>query len=162
VAIEHDFFGVVDDDGAGGVRWSDTVDVADQPVEVTLQSTVPPTAGSLDLAAALIRSLEGFDARARDALIAQLSERESATTRYVDSRVDALGDDLVELLVHNSGDIAMDVLRSLQLLRVSVDTGAEEADEPFAVFEYGIDPDADDDVLAVAFDRRADVVAIEL
>lgn len=161
MAIEHDFFGVVEDDGTGGVRWADTVEVADQPVEVTLHGAAAPAPAALDLAAALVRSLDGFDARARDALVAQLSERGSATTRYVDGRVDALGEDLVELLVHTSGDVAMDVLRSLRLVRATLDVDAEEADEPFAVLEYAIDPD-EDDVLSVAFDRRADVVAIEL
>lgn len=162
MAIEHDFFGIVDDDGSGGAAWSDTVEVSDQPVEVTLHSAAAPDVASLDLAASLIRSLDGFDARARDALIAQLAERESATTRYIDERVDGLGDDLVALLVHTSGDIAMDVLRSLQVIRVGIDPGTGGGDEPFAVFEYAIDPDSDDEPLVVAFDRRGDVVDIEL
>lgn len=163
MAIEHDFFGIVEEDSTGGLFWSETVEVAEQPVQVELRA---PAAGDvaesgLDAAAAVIRSLEGLDARARDALIAELSERGSVTTQYIDHRVDDMGESLLDLLVHNSGDIAMDVLRSLQLLAVSLRPDVTGDDDAFAVFTYSIDPDETDAVLQVSFDDRGDVVAVD-
>jgi hypothetical protein len=116
---------------------------------------------ALDSAAALIQALEGFDARARDALIAELSSRQSATTNYIDEHVDKLGESLLDLLVYNSGDIAIDVLRSLQLLTVTVQADQAGEDEAFATFDYSISPDETDAILTVSFDVRGDVVAVD-
>ncbi|WP_158863674.1 DUF2004 domain-containing protein [Leifsonia sp. AG29] len=163
MAIEHDFFGVIDETASGGLAWNDTAELADQVVEIELQAddetAVPELA--LDSAAALIQSLEGFDARARDALIAELSSRQSATTAYIDEHVDKLGESLLDLLVYNSGDIAIDVLRSLQLLDVVIQVDHADEDEVFATFDYAIAPDESDALLTVSFDVRGDVVAVE-
>ncbi|AGW41133.1 hypothetical protein O159_10200 [Leifsonia xyli subsp. cynodontis DSM 46306] len=163
MAIEHDFFGLIDETASGGLVWEDTVELADQAVGLELrverESTV--TEDALDAAAALIQRLDGFDARARDALIAELSSRQSATTSYIDEHVDRMGETLLDLLVHNSGDIAVDVLRSLQLLRVVVQPGAAGEEEVFATFDYAIDAEETDTVLTVSFDVRGDVVAVE-
>jgi hypothetical protein len=163
MAIEHDYFGTVDEDSAGGLYWSEAIDVSEQVVEVTLTAAdaADVSAIGLDAAAAVIRSLEGLDARARDALVAELSQRGSVATQYVEERVDDMGESLLDLLVHNSGDIAMDVLRSLQLLSVTLHPENTEGDEPFAVFTYSIDPDETDAVLQVSFDDRGDVVAVD-
>jgi len=163
MSIEHDYFGVIEHDSAGGLYWSETIDVAEQPVDVVLSApnAADVSATGLDSAAAVIHALEGLDARARDALIADLSQRESVTTAYIDQRVDDMGESLLDLLVHNSGDIAMDVLRSLQLLRVALRPDRTADDEPFAVFTYSIDPDESDAVLQVSFDDRGDVVAVD-
>jgi hypothetical protein len=72
-----------------------------------------------------------------------------------------MGETLLDLLVHNSGDIAVDVLRSLQLLRVVVQPGAAGEEEVFATFDYAIDAEETDTVLTVSFDVRGDVVAVE-
>ena len=163
MAIEHDFFGLIDETASGGLAWDDQVELGDQTVEVELladdEAGVPEFA--LDSAAALIQALEGFDARARDALIAELSSRQSATTSYIDEHVDKLGDDLLDLLVYNSGDIAIDVLRSLQLLTVVIQAHHADEDEVFATFDYSIAPDETDALLTVAFDVRGDVVSVE-
>ncbi|RDV46687.1 hypothetical protein DOE76_01175 [Leifsonia sp. ku-ls] len=163
MAIEHDFFGLIDETASGGLAWDDTVELGDQTVEVELladdESGVPEFA--LDAAAALIQALEGFDARARDALVAELSSRQSATTSYIDEHVDKLGDSLVDLLVYNSGDIAIDVLRSLQLLTVVIQADHADEDEVFATFDYSIAPDETDALLTVSFDVRGDVVSVE-
>lgn len=160
MAIEHDYFGVLDTDA--GVRWSETVELGDQIVDVELAADDGRdlTQEGLDHAAALIRALDGFDSRARDAMIAQLTDRESATTEYVDQHVDALGDDLLDLLVHNSGDIAMDVLRSLRLCRLTVQPALTDEGEEFAVLEYSLGDDSDR-LLLVSFDSGGDVVALE-
>lgn len=163
MAIEHDFFGLIDETASGGLAWSDTVELADQAVELELLATDESAVGehALDAAAALIQSLEGFDARARDALVAELSSRQSATTSYIDDHVDRLGETLLDLLVYNSGDIAVDVLRSLQLLRVVLQPDNSDEEEVFATFDYSISPDETDAILTVSFDVRGDVVAVE-
>ena len=163
MAIEHDFFGIIDEGSSGGLYWSETVEVAEQPVEVVLTAAdaAEVSESALDTAAAVINALEGLDARARDALIADLSERGSVTTQYIDQRVDDLGQSLLDLLVHNSGDIPMDVLRSLQLLSVSLRPGNTADDDAFAVFTYSIDPDETDAVLQVGFDDQGDVVTVD-
>lgn len=164
MAIEHDYFGIVADEASGGLYWEDTLELDDQVVGATLfaddQNAV--TDAALDAAATIIRSLDGLDARARDALIAQLSVRESVTTQYIDRSVDDLGDSLLDVLVHNSGDIAMDVLRSLQLVHLTLFPEKSGKDESFARFDYSIDPDETEALLSVSFDVRGDVVAVEL
>jgi hypothetical protein len=163
MAIEHDYFGVIDETASGGLAWADTVELADQPVEVELLADDQSAVGgyALDAAAAIIQALEGFDARARDALIAELSSQQSATTTYIEEHVERLGETLLDLLVHNSGDIAMDVLRSLQLVRVAIQADQSGEDESFATFDYSISPDETDAVLSVSFDLRGDVVAVD-
>ena len=163
MAIEHDYFGVIDETASGGLAWNDTLELADQAVEVELRADDEQAVGefALDSAAALIQALEGFDARARDALIAELSSRQSATTNYIDEHVDKLGESLLDLLVYNSGDIAIDVLRSLQLLTVTVQADQAGEDEAFATFDYSISPDETDAILTVSFDVRGDVVAVD-
>ncbi|HEY2557046.1 MAG TPA: DUF2004 domain-containing protein [Diaminobutyricibacter sp.] len=164
MAIEHEYFGIIDETASGGLAWQDTVELGDQAVEVDLQADAESrvTEYSLDAAAALLHALEGFDARARDALVAQLSERQSETVNYVDQQVDEMGESLLDLLVHNSGDIQVDVLRSLQLMRIALFPERSDEDDVFATFDYSISPDDTDAVLVVSFDIRGDVVAVEM
>ncbi|MFF1633768.1 DUF2004 domain-containing protein [Leifsonia sp. NPDC058248] len=163
MAIEHDYFGIIDETASGGLAWTDSTDLSEQVVEVELQADSESAVSeyALDSAAALIQALEGFDSRARDALIAELSSQASATTTYIDDNVERLGDSLVDLLVYSSGDIAIDVLRSLQLLRVVIQPDNSAEDEVFATFDYSIDPDETDALLTVSFDIRGDVVNID-
>jgi hypothetical protein len=163
MAIEHDYFGIIDETASGGLAWADSADVSEQVVEIELQADDESavTEFALDAAAALIQALDGFDARARDALIAELSSRASATTSYIDEHVAKLGDTLLDLLVYSSGDIPVDVLRSLQLVRVVIQPDHPEEDEIFATFDYSISPDETDALLTVSFDIRGDVVSID-
>lgn len=164
MAIEHDYFGIIDEDASGALSWSDTVELAEQPVIVELtaddESTVSEAA--LNSAVAMLLAVEGFDARARDALVAQLSERGSVTTNYIDTHMDEMGESLLDLLVHNSGDIPMDVLRSLQLARIALYPEHDDEGEVFAVFDYSISPEDSEYLLMVSFDIRGGVVAIEM
>jgi hypothetical protein len=161
--MEHDYFGIIDETFSGGLVWSDPVDVAEQSVEVSLTaekaSSVRPVA--LDSAASMIQGLEAFDSRARDALVAQLDERASVTTEYVNQSSEELGESLLDILVDNSGDLAIDVLRSLQLVSVAFSVENAGDGEEFAVFAYSISPDDTDTLLLVSFDIRGDVVAVE-
>jgi hypothetical protein len=163
MAIEHDYFGIIDETASGGLAWGDTVDIAEQAVEVELQAESEPAVSviALDAAAAMIHALDGFDSRARDALIAELSSRASATSTYIDDHVEKLGDTLLDLLVYTSGDIPVDVLRSLQLLRVVIQPDHADEEEVFATFDYSISPDESDALLTVSFDIRGDVVSID-
>lgn len=166
MSVEHDYFGVLDSTAAGGLYWDDSLDVGDQFVELVLTAEDEDlvSAAALDLAAAMAQNLEAFDSRARDALVAQLSERQSATTTFIDRRVDSMGEDLqtlLDLMVDNSGDIAIDVLKSLQLLRVALHPEHTRGDEPFATFDYAIDPDESDELLVVSFGADGDVIDVE-
>jgi hypothetical protein len=163
MAIEHDYFGVIDETASGGLAWNDTAELSEQVVEIDLLADVESavTEFALDAAAAMIQAIDGFDARARDALIAELSSRQSATVSYIDEHVEKLGDTLLDLLVYNSGDIPIDVLRSLQLLRILLQPDHSDEEEVFATFDYSISPDETDALLTVSFDIRGDVVAVD-
>jgi hypothetical protein len=161
--VEHDFFGIIDTTADGGLYWSDTIDVTDQVVDVELVATdaglVRPYA--IDAAAGVLGAIDGFDARSRDALVAQLDDRASVTAAYIDESVDHLGDSLLDVLVDNSGDIAIDVLRSLQLIRIRLLPENADEGDTFAVLVYSISPDDTDAVLVVSFDIRGDVVEVD-
>jgi hypothetical protein len=165
MAIEHDFFGLIEDNGFGGLRWFDTLDFGDQAVPVDLsaddETAVPEIV--LGLAAAMIRAIEGFDQRARDALIAQLSKRTpTPTAQYIDRIVHDAGAALPDLLAHDSGDVPMDVLRSLRLVHVGLYPQRDEDGADFAVFDYSLRPDDTDYLLVVGFDIQGDVASIAL
>ena len=166
MSVEHDYFGVVDSTSSGGLYWDDTIEVGDQVVELVLTAEDEDlvSASALDLAAAMAQGLEAFDGRARDALVAQLSERQSATTTFIDRQVDSRGEDLqtlLDLMVDNSGDIAIDVLKSLQLLRVVIHPEYTQGDDAFATFDYAIDPDESDELLVVSFGSDGDVIDVD-
>lgn len=164
MALEHDYFGIIDETSDGGLFWADTVELGDQTVELELAADDESAVSeiSLDSAAAIVHALVGFDARARDALGAQLGERQSVTKQYIETNVEQLGDSLLDLLVYNSGDIAVDVLRSLQLMKVGFFPERSDEEEAFAIFEYSIAPDDTDSLLIVSFDIRGDVVAVDM
>lgn len=161
---EHDYFGLVDEHEDGSLGWTDTVTLSSDVVDIVVTAAHPPadTVTALDDAAALLQHAEGFDARARDALIAELSVRQSVVVGYIDDHVDLLGDDLTDFLVYTSGDIAMDVLRSLRLMTVEINLEQHDPEESFACFSYSFAPDESDSLLRVFFDARGDVVDIGL
>ncbi|GAA4171121.1 DUF2004 domain-containing protein [Gryllotalpicola koreensis] len=163
---EHDYFGIVDSTSTGGLYWDDALEVGDQFVDLVLTAEDEDlvSESALDLAAAMAQGLEAFDGRAREALVAELSERQSATTTFIDRQVDNKGEDLqtlLDLMVDNSGDIAIDVLKSLQLLRVVLHPEHTEGDDAFATFDYAIDPDESDELLVVSFGADGDVMDVE-
>ncbi|HEY0246893.1 MAG TPA: DUF2004 domain-containing protein [Gryllotalpicola sp.] len=166
MSVEHDFFGVVESTPSGGLYWDDTLEVGDQFVELELSSEDEDEVSQtgLDLAAAIVQNLEAFDGRAREALVAELSERQSATTTFIDRQVDSRGEELqtlLDLMVDNSGDIAIDVLKSLQLVRVALHPENTEGADPFAVFDYSMDPDESDELLIVSFGSDGDVIEVQ-
>lgn len=163
MGLEHEFFGYVDGTASGGLHWSDSLELGDQYVELTLDAEDEGDVSELglDLVAAMIRALEIFDARARDALVAQLSDHGSPTSGFVDRQLERHGSSLVDLLVDNSGDLAIDVLRSVSLTRVAFRPDQTEGDDPFASYEYALEPDESDELLVVTFSSEGEVVDVD-
>jgi hypothetical protein len=151
MAIEHDFFGLLESGPDGSIFWSENVDLGDQSVTVDL--TAPDqddvSEDALDVAAAMVSSLEAIDSTARDAMLAETDDRTSEVTEYILQQQATLGDELDELLLDNSGDISVDIIRSLQLMSMTILADEHGGNDPFAVLEYALDPDATDDVLLV-------------
>jgi hypothetical protein len=162
MAIEHDFFGLLESGPDGSIFWSETVELGDQAVTVDL--TAPDqedvSQAALDVAAALVSSLEAIDRSARSAMVDELSDRTSEVTEYILQQQEQQGDDLEALLVDISGDVHIDVIRSLQLMSMTILADEHGGSDPFAVLEYALDPDATDDVLLVNLDSDAAVLSV--
>ena len=151
MAIEHDYFGLLESGPDGSIFWSETVDFADQRVTVDL--TAPDqddvSQAALDVAAAMISSLEQIDLTARNAMVSELDDRTSEVTEYLLQQQEAFGDDLEDVLVDISGDTHIDIIRSLQLVSMTILADEHGGADPFAVLEYALDADATDEVLLV-------------
>ena len=151
MAIEHDYFGLLESGPDGSIFWSETVDFADQRVTVDL--TAPDqddvSQAALDVAAAMISSLEQIDLTARNAMVAELDDRTSEVTEYLLQQQEAFGDDLEDVLVDISGDAHIDIIRSLQLVSMTILADEHGGADPFAVLEYALDTDATDEGLLV-------------
>ena len=151
MTIEHDYFGLLESGPDGSIFWSETVDFADQRVTVDL--TAPDqddvSQAALDVAAAMISSLEQIDMTARNAMVSELDDRTSEVTEYLLQQQEAFGDDLEDVLVDISGDTHIDIIRSLQLVSVTILADEHGGADPFAVLEYALDADATDEVLLV-------------
>ncbi len=162
MAIEHDFFGLLESGPDGSIFWSENVELGDQSVTVDLtapdQDDVSETA--LDVAASLVSSLEDIDRSARNAMVSELDDRTSEVTEYILQQQALLGEDIDEALVDISGDVHIDVIRSLQLMSMTILADEHGGSDPFAVLEYALDPDATDDVLLVNLDSDGDALSV--
>ncbi|MFS0867280.1 DUF2004 domain-containing protein [Microbacterium sp. 179-B 1A2 NHS] len=162
MAIEHDYFGLLESGPDGSIFWSEVVDFGDQ--RVTIDLTAPDqddvSVASLDVAAAMIATLEAVDMRARNAMVSELDDRTSEVIEYILQQQELLGDDLDDLLVDVSGDVHMDIIRSLQLMSMTILADEHEGKDPFAVLEYALDPDSTDDVLLVNLDVDGSVQSV--
>jgi hypothetical protein len=162
MAIEHDFFGLLESGPDGSIFWSETVEPGDQAVTVDL--TAPDqddvSQAALDVAAAMVSSLESLDVAARNAMVSELDDRTSEVTEYILQQQEELGDEIESLLVDVSGDMHIDVIRSLQFMSMTILADEHGGSDPFAVLEYALDPDATDDVLLVNLDSDASVLSV--
>jgi hypothetical protein len=162
MAIEHDFFGLLESGPDGSIFWSENVELGDQTVTVDL--TAPDqddvSADALDVAAAMVSSLEAIDLTARNAMVSELDDRTSEVTEYILQQQESLGSELEDLLVDDSGDVHIDVIRSLQLMSMTILADEHGGSEPFAVLEYALDPDATDDVLLVNLSSDGQVQSV--
>lgn len=151
MAIEHDYFGLLESGPDGSIFWSESVDFADQRVTVDL--TAPDqddvSQDALDVAAAMISSLEQIDLTARNAMVSELDDRTSEVTEYLLQQQEQFGEEITDLLVDISGDVHIDIIRSLQLVSMTILADEHGGSDPFAVLEYALDADAADDVLLV-------------
>ena len=162
MAIERDFFGLLESGPDGSIFWSENVEFGDQSVTVDL--TAPDqedvSVAALDVAASLISSLEQLDLLARNAMIGELDDRTSEVTEYILQQQDTFGEDITDLLVDISGDVHVDVIRSLQLTSMTILADEHGGSDPFAVLEYALDADATDDVLLVNLDSDGAVISV--
>ncbi|KTR95067.1 galactose-1-phosphate uridylyltransferase [Microbacterium testaceum] len=151
MAIEHDFFGLLESGPDGSIFWSENVEFGDQSVTVDL--TAPDqddvSVEALDVAAAMISALESIDLAARNAMVGELDSRTSEVTEYILQQQATLGEEIDDLLIDPSGDTHIDVIKSMQLMSVTILADEHGGTDPFAVLEYALDPDATDDVLLV-------------
>ncbi|MET0725799.1 MAG: DUF2004 domain-containing protein [Leifsonia sp.] len=164
MSIEHDFFGLLDGDD-GELRWSEGVEAGDQYVDVELQAPNEQsvTEEALDVAAAMVNSLEQLDSRAREAFVSEIGQEGSNAMLYLTSQFAELDPEVLEeALDYDSGDRDIDVLRSLKLLRVGFHPQNAGSEEQFAIFEYALAPDDSDSVLSASFDIRGDVVSTDV
>ena len=162
MAIEHDYFGLLASGPDGSIFWSETVDLGDQTVTVDL--TAPDQAdvslNALDVAAALISGLEDVDATARRAMLAEVDDRTSEVTEYILQQQETYGDELDDFLVDVSGDAAVDIIRSLRLVSMTILADEHGGSEPFAVLEYALDADEADEVLLVNLSSDGNVQSV--
>ncbi|WP_156761932.1 DUF2004 domain-containing protein [Microbacterium karelineae] len=153
MAIEHDYFGLLESGPDGAIFWSENVDLGDMRVTVDLtapdQEDVTPDA--LDAAASLVTSLDEIDRRARNAMLAEVDNRASDVTEFILMMTDRYGDEIEDVLVDVSGDAPVDIVRSLELMSMTILADEHGGTDPFAVLEYALDPDETDDVLLVNF-----------
>ncbi len=162
MAIEHDYFGLLETGPDGSIFWSENVDLGDQSVTVDL--TAPDqddvSEAALDVAASLISSLEDIDRSARNAMVSELDDRTSEVTEYILQIQEELGTEIEDVLVDISGDTHIDVIRSLQLMSMTILADEHGGKDPFAVLEYALDPDSTDDVLLVNLGSDGDVLSV--
>jgi hypothetical protein len=162
MAIEHDYFGLLESGPDGSIFWSETVELGDQAVTVDL--TAPDeddvSQAALDVAAGMIASLEAIDRISRNAMVSELDDRTSEVIEFILQQQESLGDDLEDYLVDISGDTHIDIIRSLWLISHTILADEHGGTEPFAVLEYGLDPDETDDVLLVNLNTDGDVQSV--
>ena len=129
-------------------------------VDLTAPDQDDVSEAALDVAAGLISAIETIDRSARNAMVAELDDRTSEVTEYILQQQAPLGDELDDMLVDVSGDVHIDVIRSLQLMSMTILADEHGGADPFAVLEYALDPDATDDVLLVNLDSDGDVLSV--
>jgi hypothetical protein len=160
MAIEHDFFGVVEASGDGSAYWSENVELGDQSVDVSLVAGDASALREedLDLVEAMVLSLEGLDRQTRESMVGELADRSSVTVEYVDALVEELGESIHDVLTASSGDLPMDILRSLIVSRVEFRPLSRGDDDVFAVVEYTLGEDLSDEYLVASINRSGEMV----
>ncbi len=164
MAIEHDFFGVVEASTDGSAYWSENIELGDRSVDVSLRADDASDLrdDDLDLVQAMIVTLEGIDRQTRESMVAELGDRSSVTVAYVDALVDELGESIHDVLADSSGDLPIDVLRSLLVTRVEFRPLSRGEDDVFAVLEYTLGEDLSEDYLVASLNRSGEMVDTEI
>lgn len=165
MSIEHDFFGILGDENEGEVYWSESAELGDQSVEIDLSSPDEDsvTGEALDIAAAMISSIEDLDSQVRESLVADLSAEVSVTSQYIAEQIDEMDAEAIEdAIIWDSGDQQIDFLRSLRLQRIGFHPHHNGSEAHFAILEYAISPDDSDGLLVVTIDVHGDTVLVAL
>ncbi len=151
MGIEHDYFGALGAGGDGAPRWSDRIEFADQSVtvDVTALDEEDIDLDALDAAARVVVNLEAIDDGVRRHMLAETDDRTSEVTEFILRAVQEYGDDLEDYLVDVSGDMNVDVIRSLKLVNMTILAEDVEPDRGFAIMEYLLEPDQLGDSLLV-------------
>ena len=158
---EHDYFGVIDETGTE--RWLETVEANDQQVAVSVWMESPASEDALDRAAAMVMSLDAIDRHAREQLVAELASHASSTSQFVARALEELDDaELLAELDRESGDRAIDILRSLTLDSVTIRPDFAGDDEAFCALRYHFASDVFELVLVVTLDARAESAGVTL
>jgi hypothetical protein len=165
MTIEHDFFGILGSEDEGEIYWSDSTELGDQDVQIDVSSPDEASVSveALDIAAAMINSLEEIDSQARESLVAELSAERSITAAYITTELEEMDPEALEnALIWDSGDKQIDFLRSIQLQRVGFHPHHSRSEEHFAVLDYSISPDDTDALIVVTMDVHGDTVTIAI
>lgn len=164
MGIEHDYFGVIESDESGALYWSESVEAGDQTVDVSLAAPggAQVTDDALEAAQALIGALEGVDLRAREAMIGEIGTASSDVTAYLLELDEVLGAEADGYISRDSGDRDIDVIRSLELLRVAIHPHQAGEGEAFATLEFALAPDETELSLLVHLSERGESVGVEL
>lgn len=160
--MEHDYFGALDVEADGTLYWSETVELANEPVSVDLNASSRDSLSgdALDACAVMLNNLEDYDMLARQAMLAQLDDRASDVTEFILRQQEELGEEIDEFLVDISGDVPVDVIRSLHLISLNFSLDAWGTKEPFAVMEFALDEYESNDVLLAHFDSATEVSSV--
>ena len=165
MSIEHDFFGILGDEDEGEVYWSESAELGDQSVEIDLSAPdeASVTAEALDIAAAMIGSIEDLDSQVRESLVADLSAEVSVTSQYIAEQLDEMDPEAIEdAIIWDSGDQQIDFLRSLRLQRIGFHPHHSGNEAQFAILEYAISHEETDGLLVVTIDVHGDTVLVAL
>lgn len=158
---EHDYFGVIDESGVD--RWNELVEANDQQVDVSVWVEAPASDDALDRAAAMVMSLDAIDSHAREQLVAELASHATPTSQFVAAAIAEIDDDeLLAALNRESGDRAIDILRSLELASAFVRPDLDGDDEAFCTLRYQFVPDNFDLLLVAVLDARAESADIRI
>ena len=158
---EHDYFGVIDETGAE--RWTELVEANDQQVDVSVWMESAADDDALDRAAAMVMSLDAIDRHARELLVGELASHATQTSQYIAAIVGDVDDeDIVNALDRESGDRAIDILRSMQLASATIRPDLAGDDESFCTLRYHFAPDLFDLTLVAVLDARAESADIRI
>ena len=144
MAIEHDYFGIIDETASGGLAWDDTVELAEQVVEVELQAddetrgpgVRPRLRGRAHPGARGLRR-PGAGCAGRGAELAAVRDRR----RYIDEHVDKLGDSLRRPpRATTPATSPSTCCGRCSCCDVVIQPDHSDEDEVFATFDYSIAP----------------------
>jgi hypothetical protein len=156
--------GAVDFPGGTGGYWQFALPMrsGDVPVDINVEGDAF-TRDMLDEIKTFISDAARFDEIARDAFKAEFNEKpEGNVGTYLSHHAEELGEkELLRIFgTPDPDDLSIEhLLDALQLKRIGLYPGSEDL---AAVFDYTIDDEATDYILAMEFDRDGEVFGISM